>query len=323
MGKVSKKELMERWHTAEGSEKREAIIYALGQNISLDKLGFVESVHCRYDLRGIKFDIKTNLEHVSLRGIDFTYADFNHMMILHSEVEDVIFDECDATGVSQYNCNFRNCSFIKTNIQDAGFGIWGGIYENLVFEKAKLKHSRFYRPIFRQCQFLQCKLDGVDFGSSHLIDVKFTGKLDDVWFRGIDQEEQGLTFRTEEHGLNPMIVDFSEAELWDLALSNHCDLSKVILPKEGGYLLVRNWYNLVESLKQRVDEVFLDKDEREVAHILVEVYKVHAKEQEMMILNPKNIAHNQRDILGERSEAFARTWVSLIAEINKELLAKQ
>ncbi len=320
MAKTTKKELINRWLTPGGSEKRDKIIAALASNQPLDELGFVEKIDTRYDLRGIAFDYKSEFNNVRLSDIDFSYANFNHMLLQDSRVERVIFDEIDGTELSMYNCFFTHCRFFKADLNHAGFGINGGRYEHIVFEKAKFKHAMFFRPIFKDCSFLECKLDGVDFDSTHFIQVKFTGKLDDVWFRGIDP----YRFKTEEereaHGLNPMIVDFSEAVLWDMTISDHCDLSKVILPTDGNHFLIRNWWRVLESLEEIIDREFMNEDEQKLVHRFVRVSKVHAQTQDMKILNVTNIAHNAKDDLGERSEAYSKKLISLILDINDKLM---
>ncbi len=320
MAKPTKKELISRWLTPEGSVQRDKVIAALGRNQPLDELEFVQKIDDRYDLRGIAFDHKTDFKGIRLQNIDFTYANLNQMLLLDSKVDNVVFDEIDGTSFFQYSSTFTNCRFLKADLNHAGFGIHGGRYENIVFERAKFKKAMFFWPVFQDCSFLNCKLDGVDFGSSHFINVKFTGKLDDVWFRGIDIYKFNNEEERDAHGLNPMLVDLSEAVLWDVTVSDHCDLSKVILPNDGHHFLITNWWRVLESLEEIIDREFTNVNERIVAHRFVRVSKVHAETQDMKILNATNIAHNAKEDLGDQSEAYSKKLMSLILDINDKLM---
>ena len=63
--------------------------------------------------------------------------------------------------------------------------------------------------IIFDCVFDNCNLTRVDFGGSHLKNVKFIGRLDDVWFRGLkptsSYEIEGMDNIDRSKKINPMI----------------------------------------------------------------------------------------------------------------------
>jgi uncharacterized protein YjbI with pentapeptide repeats len=318
--KANKQQLIERWTTPEGQRQHAEILNALAKQKSLDRLSFVEQVEGRYDLRGITFEYKTSLKKMKWENIDFSYANFNHMLLLDSVVENVIFDGIDGTEFCIYSSTFRNCRFTKANLNYSGFGAHGGLYENVIFDQATFKQARFDCPVFSHCAFLNCKLGGVDFDASHFVHVRFTGKVTNVWFRGQSAYESDLAkHKKAGHGLNPMIVDFSDAELWGVTISHYCDLSRVILPTDGNHYLFTNWYNVLMELDKRIDQEFSDPTWRSAAHDFVWVYKGHAKKQAMEILNVKNIEKNERKDLQEQSEAYSKRFIALLQQIEREL----
>lgn len=314
--KLSKNEIVERWQTLEGQKKREQIIKCLINNKPIENLPFIEKIEGFFDLRGIYYDEKTTLKNIELENIDFSYSNFNYLILADSKIENVLFNMCDCTEVLQYNCKFNNCQFIKSKFRNAGFGIDGGQYSNIVFKDSNLKGAMFFYPNFSDCTFINNKLDGIDFSASHFNRVKFIGKLDDVWFRGESPKaDERKVHREKGHGLNPMIVDFSQAELWFITYSNNCDLSKVIMPKDGKHFLVKNIKKVVKNLELGLERVNNEKAKKFVEEF-IEMYKYHIEEQDMVILNVSNLISNAEYYLGNESENYCLNFIDEVLRIS-------
>jgi uncharacterized protein YjbI with pentapeptide repeats len=318
--KANKQQLIERWTTPEGQRQHAEILNALAKQKSLDRLSFVEQVEGRYDLRGITFEYKTSLKKMKWENIDFSYANFNHMLLLDSVVENVIFDGIDGTEFTIYSSTFRNCRFTKANLNYSGFGAHGGLYENVVFDQATFKQARFDCPVFSHCAFLNCKLGGVDFDASHFVHVRFTGKVTNVWFRGQAAYESDLAkHKKAGHGLNPMIVDFSDAVLRLVTFSDYCDLSRVRFPRDEKHILFTNWYNVLMEVDKRADKEFDTPEMRQNARKFAYIFEDHARQQEMMLINVDDMSAYQFHDLQEQNQIYRDKLISLLQQIEREL----
>lgn len=309
MSKISRRTAIERWKTADGIYKRGQIINSLLNNKPIEKLPFIEQIDGYYDLRGIYFENKTILKKVEIKNIDFSYSNFNCLLLDQCRIENIIFDMCDCVEMVQYGCYFEKCRFTKTKFLNAGFGIDGGKYKNILFEESNFEGAFFYYPDFEDCTFMNCKMEGVDFSASHLIDVKFIGKLDDVWFRGespIPKTQKKM--KETGRGLNPMIVDFADADLWFITFSDHCDLSRVIMPKDGEHYLINNIKKVIQYLEVDAEKI-IDMKHHKFVKEFIAMYKSHIVKQDMVIINFKELISNAQYYMGKESTDYCKGFI--------------
>ena len=237
-------------------------------------------------MKGKKFNCYT-IANRHVRLADFSEASLEHTWIENCIFENVCFDHADLSQMSDLGNSFKNCTFVGTSFVEAGIGYDGSSYDNCKFNQANFRRAVFARAEFNNSRFINCKLKGVDFNASSFVDCEFTGKLEDVWFRG------GFAFDGDirEFGVprkNTMAnVSFKNASFWWGNFTNGCDLSSIILPSEGSYRLYTDWKNRLEALKQKVEE--WPPEERAKANIFVESYLVHASDQYWFLLNLDDI----------------------------------
>ena len=116
MKKLTRKQLLERWYTDEGIERRNLIMRCLEKNIPLENLDFIEKIDSYYDLRGITFDLKMNLKNITLKNIDFSYCDLSELILTNCNIQNVIFYMSNCCQFTQFKCIFENCKFVKCKL---------------------------------------------------------------------------------------------------------------------------------------------------------------------------------------------------------------
>src|SRR2546427_280770 len=94
---IGRKQLVDRWKTQDGTEKRNAVLRALAHNGDLSRLG-LEMHEGRYDLRGLSvpearlqesarigaFDVRilkglTEFHDIQLQSLDLSYSALKHI----------------------------------------------------------------------------------------------------------------------------------------------------------------------------------------------------------------------------------------------------
>ena len=104
----------------------------------------------------------------------------------------------------------------------------------VTFDQIKLSSITMFYPDFENCRFENCNLKRTEFNGAILNHVQFIGLVSDVKFRGryvLRDVMPPEDFDPERmYQLNPMIVDFSEAEITYSMFTDACDLIRVILP---------------------------------------------------------------------------------------------
>jgi hypothetical protein len=315
MGKLSKKYFIERWKTAEGQDQRRQIINCFINRKPIGKLPFIRRIDGYYDLRGIYFDNKTVFKKAKITNVDFSYSVFDGVILDGCRIDGAIFEMCDCIRMLQYACHFNNCRFVKSKLSNSGFGIHGGRYDNILFEEVNFNGAIFFSPDFFRCVFKNCKMNGIDFSASHFDQVKFVGKLDDVWFRG-ESPRPDMQKQLKKRRLNPMVVDFSEAYLWFVTYSDNCDLSKVILPKDGQHYLIGDVRGVIQWLEGEVAKID-DLNTRKFVEKFIVLYKHHTVKQDMLILNLKEVISVAERYLGANASDYCRTFVDKLLQFNK------
>ena len=124
----------------------------------------------------------------------------------------------------------------------------------------------------------------MDLQASNFENCEFIGKLDNVWFRGgfpTESLKKEFGYAKQNKMLN---VSFEDAILHDVTFSDNCDLSTVVLPKQGMYLFFDNWD---EQLDMIMNEGTANQSMTIKNDIVsfVEIHKVHSANQKYYILN--------------------------------------
>jgi uncharacterized protein YjbI with pentapeptide repeats len=277
--------LKERWLLPEWRKVLASVLDSWAQGISLTQIPDLPKYLGRIDLRGIEIKLGSGrflrLNGIDISDVDFSFAKFNGIKFINCNLNNLLFYKSEGgPGIQDRNSTFTNIEFIHTDWRGAALGLDGAQYINVNFIKCDLRHVIGYRGFFRGCNFLNCRLEYVDFQVSHFSRCRFKGKLEHVWFRGYyplssDEERFG---KTEPNSM--VDIDFSEAVLRDVMFTNNCDLSKVIPPKDGRHFFYPNWENSIKNAKAKVEKTWIGPFKEEALRIL-EIYSIHK--------NPMNI----------------------------------
>lgn len=234
------------------------------------------------DFRGIDLRLQ-QIKEIKIKNIDFSHSLFSNAWIENSIFENVNFENVDFTEMSEHGNQFHKIRFSNCKFNKAGIGYKGSQYIHCIIEKSNFTKTVFIRGEFFNTQFIDCKLKGVDFNASSFENCSFTGKLEDVWFRGgyaypSDDANFGKAKKNQMRN-----VSFSGAILKGVNFSNECDLSTVQLPTASNYILFNNWKKRLEHLKEAIKE--WPTQQRKEAEIFSSSLLVHAKAQDWFIVN--------------------------------------
>jgi uncharacterized protein YjbI with pentapeptide repeats len=289
---MDKKTAGYRWTLGEGIKRGEALVETLRKGRTSERHLLKHTTRTDeglIDLRGLSFGIGIELERARFRDSDFSYSDFGRGIFRRCTFENVLFREIDSHRWNERDCRFADVDFHKANLRNAGIGIRGSTYLRVSFREANFSGAHFYRGQFTGCDFSDAKLRKIDFLVSNLVNCKFRGKLESVWFRRryphpAQEKRYGKAVPNEMRN-----VDFSEAELWDVMFTGGVDLSHVILPKDGYHILFRHFDVALIRVRDIIDTLPWSEEDKKRAMICVKAYLVHARDQPMKILNKKVI----------------------------------
>ncbi len=248
----------------------------------------LDTIEERLNLQGIPFK-ESSIIGAYIKDVDLTKADLSSAKIGNSIFENVIFNGCSLADITDYGNTFTNCIFIGSSFHSAGLGYEGSKYERCVFEKADFKKASFIRAEMNDCCFSHCNFKGVDLNASSFENCTFEGKLEDVWFRGgfaLPSIEARFGTPRKNRMKN---VDFSEAELWDVTISDNCDLTTIILPTDGNHIFYDNWKMRLSNLVQKAKADALPDDILSKVMVFAKIHLVHAKTQNCFLININEI----------------------------------
>lgn len=250
------------------------------------------------DFRGFHIDEYMMVKNVTSCDLDLSHCSLSSLWIENCTFENVNFRNADLRGISDLGNTFKNCFFTGTKFQTACLGYKGSSYRNCTFDAAKFNRAVFTRAEFDECSFINCKLKGVDFKASSFVDCAFVGKLDDVWFRGGFPLESLITEFGQPRRNRMMNVSFQDAILHDITFSDCCDLSTIVVPREGNYRHYSSWKKRLEKLVHTIP--LWPENERSEATIFFSSYIRHADHQDWYLLNVEDIEQEFSKVLAAK-----------------------
>lgn len=201
--------------------------------------------------------IKSN----AFKKIDFTEADLSNTIWTNCEFEDCKFDKTKFSNVTFNNCVLRNLKFIKCSFKYCELGNniskESGAFLDVSFEECFIKDIIFCFPVFKNCRFINCRIDKVDFDGSRFIDTSFVGVIEAAEFGGYSFNANtkilGLikAFDAKDYKNEMTNVDFSGAELKYVGFNREIDLSTCKFPAGANYAIIQNpgrTYAVVEDI---------------------------------------------------------------------------
>ncbi len=283
---MSINDLKARWQSTVANDAASERIFNIckyGGVLSMDQSPFGRLDSELIDFRGYPAH-RIVVKDVTVKDIDLSYADFSNSWIEANRFENCFFEKTDFTDSSDHGNVFDHCEFLNCKFKLAVLGYDGSRFRNCVFRKCGFQRTNFIRAEFVTTDFIDCRLKGIDFGSSSFENCKFEGLLEDVWFRGTFPLKSDI----EEFGqpkINKMQnVSFEKADLVDLTISDGCDLSTVKIKNDGKYFKFDQWGSRIRFLEKHIN-AWNDEHEKTGARVFVKVYSVGAEKQEWMILN--------------------------------------
>jgi len=296
---MKKQELSARWLTPPTGGALPSILDLFRQegSVSVGDSPF-GLLHGLADFRGLPLTELRRLRSLQIRGIDLSGANLARLNIENCVFENVNFEQADLTNVGDFGNAFEDCRFLRASFGAAVLGYSGTRYNGCLFDRTRFARTLLVRPEFSGCRFLDCHLKNIDFNGSSFDHCAFAGRLDDVWFRGgfplpVDTEKYGAARPNTMTG-----VSFCDASLSGITFSDRCDLSTIVLPREGHYRLYSGWKKRLEGL-EKVIEAWPDSERRE-ADIFVAAYMVHAAKQEWYLVNCDEIIQEYRGSVGRK-----------------------
>lgn len=278
--------LKSRWNNAtDKGTLLEVLTRNINRSVFFEKSPF-DLIHGYVDFRGVDFN-RQGILNVVFKKIDFSVSTFEASRIEGSFFNEVKFESVDFSNMVDLGNEFRGCTFKSCKFNVAALGYNGTKFTNCSFNACNFSRAIFIRAEFILCTFNDCKLKGVDFNASSFENCTFSGKVQEVWFRG----GYALLSHIREFGVakeNKMKnVSFFDATLVDVTFSNNCNLSSIVLPASGQYFLYNNWLNRLEKLKETI--VGWPKEQKIEGEIFANSYLVHAKTQDWYVLSEKDV----------------------------------
>lgn len=227
------------------------VIRKLGGGAKPSSLGLGHTSEGYVDLRGVRLPTPTTVAEIetplgpvdcvrdkpifrrcTLRKVDMSGASLAGSYWQGAHWSDTKLDRADLRHTIVASGRIEGASFRKADLRGSGWGVYwkaGPVVSDSDFTDTDMRHTTYAHPLFRNCRFINSRLDEVDFRGSRFEACVFEGTLSDVWFRGSFRDPNPLVARLRNRMRN---VDFSRAELVFPSFLD-VDLSSCKLPSEG------------------------------------------------------------------------------------------
>jgi uncharacterized protein YjbI with pentapeptide repeats len=123
-----------------------------------------------------------------------------------------------------HKARLKDCEFINVDFRVSGLN--DSQFKYCVFTKCDFRQTSFVGCQFKNCKFLNCAIVDTVFTVKNILNVKFTGRLEEVNF-------------IADGEITPLYVDFKECYL-DAVSFRNCDLGTVVPPEDTRHAYFRN-----------------------------------------------------------------------------------
>lgn len=248
--------LRERWQTPDGQQLGREALARLSSGRSLDDLGLGQ-VDDRVDLRGLtappprlerRFGWRSlkveqlggtwEVRGVTWRALDLAGASLESFRFFDAQIENCRFDEAICHDWRLWRTTVSNSSFVDADLANSSLGALsdrgGNLFAKVDFSRADLRGVASQAASYVDCDFLDTRLDKLNFESSKFSQCRFSGTLREVIF-------DGRTLKAGQVQANVMEdVDFSRAN-FEFVEFRGLDLDEVSLPDDPGLRIVENY----------------------------------------------------------------------------------
>lgn len=257
---------------------------------------------------------KPSFRRRTLRSFDFTEADLTSTVWEHMVFEDCLFDRTVLWDVNFTGCDFIDSRFKDCEIEHTFLGGSDrrnlGSFVNTTFSGGVIRNSHFNFPRIENCVF-DCDIEHVDFFGSQFIDCRFTGRLEDVSFRGKTRPRStSKSLSKIELPENRMInIDFTEAWFDGVNLTHGLDISRISLPRRNRLIFIKNGPEVMAKALQIVEERWSGEERRLGIGVIRNMSRLFEHDQVQLLRN----VDDDSDVFGE---PFAMKLSELINEVN-------
>ncbi|HMJ70404.1 MAG TPA: pentapeptide repeat-containing protein [Cyclobacteriaceae bacterium] len=334
---MDKKSLITRWDTTDVEIRNELIRAIRGAGL-LDQVSGLKKTDGRWDLRGFKVPAPARTENIRsylkvegafaftgmvIDNSDLSYADLSFTTWRDCKIGNSIFVEAKLKDVFMAASDIVNTEFINTDFKDSfigqNVGKNSGSFINVTFNECNLSNVGFCFPKIEGTNFKNCDLKDTDFDGSRFANCKFTGLLDSTFFRGYSKDAhtsflwvfnrvRPRNFFNEMYG-----VDFSEASLSGISFTNHIDLSRCILPRDGSAILVTDLKNTYDLMKIRINNEWSGEYKRIGLEYIDSIYYNKDRQDQ-----PNDIIDIDTLSQGTGMEKFGQDFFNLLKNVKNE-----
>lgn len=186
---------------------------------------------------------------------DFSFACLEDRWFERCTFENVLFRGANGCGIHDQASLFRRVDFTRSQWRGSGLGMNGARYENCIFANTDLRYVSFYGGYFTDCHFLNAKWSNdVSFEGSHFLRCKLSGKIKGIFFKDIEDELVKSKCGCEPIESNsPVDLDLSEAQIKWIVIIGEVDVSQVVLPKKGNFVLIKDWPSGLNTLRKTIE----------------------------------------------------------------------
>jgi uncharacterized protein YjbI with pentapeptide repeats len=255
-GAMANRSFSKRWVTPEGQKLANEVLARLVVGKTLAGLP-LDVYDGRVDLRGLVAPPPTaartfstrrwlvrelgdlwEFRGVRLDRLDFSGAQLDHWRFTQCSITNCRFDNARCRDWRLWCVDISNTSLAAIDLRSAALGTWykgrGNVYQRCNFARADLRGIGVHSATFIDCDFLEARLDKVEFVSCSMVRCRFSGLLREVIFYGPGFGEGKLKTDPLED------VDFTQADLQWVGF-RALNLDRVALPSNELHLLVKHY----------------------------------------------------------------------------------
>lgn len=219
--------------------------------------------------------VNANFDYAAATGSLYESCDFINCSMHQSDFEFCTFTECeftaDKTVVSSFNnCNFSGVRFSDVNFESCTFT--GATFENCIFDNVGIENSTLENALFYECTFKHMELRSLNMDYVQLENVKMKKVVlpfsqIPYMFGCLEYLKDTTDYVLISAGSNKCMKPeeyFSRAipEMIKYWKAKSPERSEFYFPLSNAYIVMRDYANALESLRNGLQAAVIAKDYR-------------------------------------------------------------